>query len=363
MGIKATNQITIVDLSDAYSAMLTSEAYTFVGNVNGAGAGKTCVTEAVAFCGTNQCPSVNVAAKDIKCPTGISAIVENSGTSAVKITFTTTANISEACEAIIPVTVDDITINKKFSFAVAKTGATGAKGEAGVSVTNVTPYYLASASATGVKNTDTGFTTVMQTTDVTKKYLWSYQLITYSNNTTSKTDAVIISTHGATGAKGDQGVSITNVTPYYLASASATGVKNTDTGFTTVMQTTDVTKKYLWSYQLITYSNNTTSKTDAVIISTHGATGAKGDDAISLTITTSNGNMFKNNTGTTVLTAHVFKGAVEQTISDAGVVAGGLGTVKWTYDKGGTTETKAAKTLTVSAKDVLNAQTFTCELE
>ena len=289
MGIKATNQITIVDLSDAYSVMLTSEAYTFVGNVNGAGAGKTCVTEAVAFCGTNQCPSVNVAAKDIKCPTGISAIVENSGTSAVKITFTTTANISEACEAIIPVTVDDITINKKFSFAVAKTGATGAKGEAGVSVTNVTPYYLASASATGVKNTDTGFTTVMQSTDVTKKYLWSYQLITYSNNTTSKTDAVIISTHGATGAKGD--------------------------------------------------------------------------DAISLTITTSNGNMFKNNTGTTVLTAHVFKGAVEQTISDAGVVAGGLGTVKWTYDKGGTTETKAAKTLTVSAKDVLNAQTFTCELE
>ena len=129
------------------------------------------------------------------------------------------------------------------------------------------------------------------------------------------------------------------------------------------MQTTDVTKKYLWSYQLITYSNNTTSKTDAVIISTHGATGAKGDDAISLTITTSNGNMFKNNTGTTVLTAHVFKGAVEQTISDAGVVAGGLGTVKWTYDKGGTTETKTAKTLTVSAKDVLNAQTYTCELE
>ena len=58
MGIKATNQITTVDLSDAYSAMLTSEAYTFVGNVNGAGAGKTCVTEAVAFCGTNQCLSL-----------------------------------------------------------------------------------------------------------------------------------------------------------------------------------------------------------------------------------------------------------------------------------------------------------------
>ena len=30
MGVKSSGQITIVDVTDAYSAILTSEAYTFV---------------------------------------------------------------------------------------------------------------------------------------------------------------------------------------------------------------------------------------------------------------------------------------------------------------------------------------------
>lgn len=53
MGIKAADQITIVDVTDAYSVMLTSEAYTFVGGTGGVGSGQTCTTEVVAFCGTN----------------------------------------------------------------------------------------------------------------------------------------------------------------------------------------------------------------------------------------------------------------------------------------------------------------------
>ena len=121
MAIKSADQITIVDVTDAYSVMLTSEAYTFIGGINGAEAGLSCVTEAVAFCGSNQCSTVSVAKDDIVCPTGISATVENSGTAKVKITFTTTAVISSACEATIPVLVDGVTMNKKFSFAVAKT--------------------------------------------------------------------------------------------------------------------------------------------------------------------------------------------------------------------------------------------------
>lgn len=54
MAIKAANQLTIVDVTDAYSVMLTSEAYTFVGGTSGAAAGQSCSTEAVAFCGTKQ---------------------------------------------------------------------------------------------------------------------------------------------------------------------------------------------------------------------------------------------------------------------------------------------------------------------
>lgn len=129
MAVKATSQVTLIDVTDAYSVMLTSESYTFVGGTGGVGSGQTCTTEAVAFCGSNQCPSVAVTAADISCPTGISATVENSGTSKVKITFKTIATISAACEATIPVVVDGITMNKKFSFAVAKTGPTGAAGK------------------------------------------------------------------------------------------------------------------------------------------------------------------------------------------------------------------------------------------
>lgn len=62
---------------------------------------------------------------------------------------------------------------------------------------------------------------------------------------------------------------------------------------------------------------------------------------------------------TTVLTAHVFKGGVEQSITDAGV-CGSLGSIKW-YK--GTTLVKTAKTLTVSASDVNNSQAYTCQLE
>ena len=167
MAIKSADQITIIDVTDAYSVMLTSEAYTFIGGTNGTATGLTCTTEAVAFCGTNQCSSVSVTASNITCPEGISASVANSGTSAVKITFTTTAAITEACEATIPVVVDGITVNKKFSFAVAMKGQTGATGQTGPTgspgkgITGVETYYLASSSASGVTTSTTGWTTTI----------------------------------------------------------------------------------------------------------------------------------------------------------------------------------------------------------
>ena len=221
MAIKASNQISIVDVTDAYSVILSSEAYTFVGGTSGAASGLTCTTQAVAFCGTNQCSKVEVIASEITCPTGISASVSNSGSSAVTITFSLTATLTSDCEATIPVKVDGITVNKKFSFAVAKTGATG-------------------------------------------------------------------------------------------------------------------------------------------------STGAAGADAITLSITTSAGTVFKNNSGSTVLTAHVYKAGVEQSITDAGVVANNLGSIKWykvNADGSLGTAKATAKTYTVSASDVTNCQAYTCQLE
>ena len=292
MAVKATAQATFIDVTDAYSVGLTSEVYNWTGGQSGIGSGATCVTEVYGWQGSNRVQVVNVTAADIVCPTGISATVENNGTSQVKITFRTTQTISTTCEATIPIVLDgDVTMNKKFTFSVSKQGPTGAKGDTGVSITKVTNKYLASSSNSGVTTSTSGWTEAMQTTDTTKKYLWSYQVISYSNKTTSNTVPTIIGTHGATGAKGDPG-----------------------------------------------------------------------DDAITLTYTTSNGTVFKNSSGTSVCTTHVFQGGVEKSITDAGVVAGGLGTIKW-YKAGSETAIATAKSITVTANDVTNTLAYTCQLE
>lgn len=284
MGIKSADQITIVDITDAYSVMLTSEAYTFVGGTDGVESGQSCSTEVVAFCGTNQCSAVAVTTADIVCPTGISAAVSNSGTSKPKITFTTTATISTACEATIPVIVDGITVNKKFSFAVAKAGINGQNG----------------ASVT-VKNTS----------------------ITYqvgNSGTTKPTGSWV---------------------------ADVPSVPN---------------GQYLWTKTVVNYSDGKSTTSYSVSYKgTNGSDGTNGKDAITLSITSSNGTIFKNNSGSTVLTAHVFKGGVEQTVADNGTVSG-IGTVKW-YKSGSTTAVATAKTLSISAKDVANSQAYTCQLE
>ena len=182
MAIKASEQVTLVDITDAYSVILTSETYTFVGNTKGAPAGSACSTQVVAYCGATQCSKVNVTAANIKCPTGITATVSNNETSSPTITFKTTAVISSVCEATIPVVVDGVTINKKFSFAVAKTGATGK----GIKSTEVT--YQAGASGT---TAPTGtWEDVPPETSTDKPYLWTRTIITYTDNTTSTSYSV-----------------------------------------------------------------------------------------------------------------------------------------------------------------------------
>lgn len=363
MAVKSADQITIHDVTDAYSVMLTSEAYTFIGNTSGTATGLTCTTQAVAFCGTNQCGAVNVTASQIICPTGISASVENSGTAAPTITFTTTAAITEACEATIPVVVDGITVNKKFSFAVALKGATGAKGDKGATgkgVKSTAITYQASSSGTTIPTGTWG-------SDIPSvsagQYLWTKTTITYTDNSTSNSYSVGMM--GATGAKGDtgatgKGVKSTEVT--YQAGSSGTTAP-TGTWSSTVPSAS--AGQFVWTKTVITYTDNST--TTSYSVGKIGNTGAKGDtgaagaDAITLAVTSSNGTVFKNNSGSTVLTAHVFKGGVEQTITDAGV-CGSLGSIKW-YKGTSTTPIKTAKTLTVSAADVASTEVYTCKLE
>lgn len=346
MAIKSADQITIIDVTDAYSVMLTSEAYTFVGGTSGVASGQSCETEVVAFCGSNQCSSITVSKDDIVCPTGISAAVANSGSAKVKITFTTTATISTACEATIPVVVDGITVNKKFSFAVAKAGTNGTS----VTIKSTSVTYQVGDSGT---TAPTGTWQASVPEVASGKYLWTKTSVVYSDNTT--TTSYSVSYKGANGTS----VKVSSTAVEYQASSSGT---TTPTGTWSTTVPTVENGQFLWTRTTVTYSDG--NKTVSYSISYKGTNGKDGDDgadAITLTITSSNGTVFKNSSGSTILTAHVFKGAVEQSITDAGV-CGSLGTIKW-YKGNSTTPVATAKTYTVSANAVTNSEVYTCQLE
>ena len=83
-----------------------------------------------------------------------------------------------------------------------------------------------------------------------------------------------------------------------------------------------------------------------------------GADAITMAITTNNGNIFKNSTGSTVLTAHVYKAGAEVT----GSALTALGSIKW-YKDGGSTAVGTGATLTVNASDVSSKAVYTAQLE
>ena len=349
MAIKSADQITIVDVTDAYSVMLTREAQTFVGGTSGVAAGQSCSTEAVAFCGTNQSQRVEVSAADIVCPTGISAAVTNSGTSKVKITFTTTETISTDCEATIPIMVDGITVNKKFGFAVAKAGTNGKDGTS-VTVSNTSVKYQAGTSGT-VKPTGTWSDDIP--TVPNGQYLWTQTKVTYSDG--KSTEAYSVSYKATNGTNGTS-VTVSSTSVQYQTSTSGT---TTPTGTWENSIPNVPNGQFLWTKTVVNYSDG--KSTTSYGVSYKGTNGQKGDDAIILTITSSNGTVFKNNSGSTVLTAHVYKGAVEQSITDAGV-CGSLGTIKW-YKGSGTTPIATAKTYTVSANAVVNSEVYTCQLE
>ena len=141
----------------------------------------------------------------------------------------------------------------------------------GRGVRSVANKYAVSSSNT---TAPTSWSDTVPATTTTNRYLWNYEIITYTDGTTAETNKRVIGVHGATGATG---VGIKSITEYYLASASASGVTASTSGWTTGMQVTTTTKKYLWNYEIVTYTDNSKYTSTPVIIGTHGATGDKGD--------------------------------------------------------------------------------------
>ena len=125
MAQRAADQITLMDLTDGVSVIMSSESYSFPGSTTGALAGST-TTKIQAIVGDEyKAASVNVA--NVTKPAGVTVTSDNHAT-APTLTISVTTSVTTAGEITIPVVVEGLTIEKKFSFSIALKGATGTPG-------------------------------------------------------------------------------------------------------------------------------------------------------------------------------------------------------------------------------------------
>lgn len=209
----------------------------------------------------------------------------------------------------IKVTYNGNSITRRFTVSKSKQGAQGAtgpqgdngpQGPAGTSgrgIKTITEYYLISSAKTGITTASSGWSTSVPTMTTTNKYLWNYEKFTFTDNTTATTTPKIIGIYGdkgttgatgpqgpqgnagATGPQGPQGATgngIKSITNYYLATASGSGVSASTSGWTTTVQEITVSKKYLWNYEVVTYTNGSTYQSAPCIIGAYGDKGATG---------------------------------------------------------------------------------------
>lgn len=155
---------------------------------------------------------------------------------------------------------------------VCLTGDKGTDGHDGSGITSVVEYYAKSSSTTPPADSD--FDTTIVTIDETDKYLWNYEVISYTNGNTTTTAKRIIGVYGATGAPG---TSITGVINHYLATSASSGVTKDTAGWSDTIQTMTGSLKYLWNYETVSYSDGNTSETTPCIIGVYGDKGDKGD--------------------------------------------------------------------------------------
>lgn len=297
MAIKSSNQITITDITDAYSVILSSEAFTIAGGVSGATSG-SCKTSVMAMRGGAATrPSVTESDITFTTATGTASSVLTASVDATtnpdvpEITFSIVSGqtLSETIEATIPVKLanNTITITKKFSFGVAKTGEPGTAGATWASGTAIT-----GTAATG----NTGYAGKVGDQYVNTNTWNVYTCAT--EGTASGTGAAqwnktgnIKGGPGTAGAKWYQGTG----TP-----ASGTGVNG--------------------DYYLNTSNGDVYTKSSNAWSKTGNIKGISGDDAILITITTDNGDCFKNSEGNTIMTPNVYVGGEAKTLSTTSTV-------------------------------------------
>ena len=145
----------------------------------------------------------------------------------------------------------------------------GADGINGKGISEVINYYLTTNKADGVTRDDFGGNTEIVTPDKDKPYLWNYEEIRYTSGNPTYTDPCII---GNFAENGSNGRGIKSITEYYLT--TQTESTPSKTSFKGVIQTPSLTYPFLWNYEKIEYTDDSTPyESDVRLIGVYGSDG------------------------------------------------------------------------------------------
>lgn len=127
----------------------------------------------------------------------------------------------------------------------------GDKGDIGLSLVSVTEYYLLSNLTEGVTVDTAGWSTDIPTMSPDNKYLWNYEVFTYSDGSTETMEPKIVGAYGETGVAGEPAPAIVTMTEQYYLSTSKTELVGGEWVRTMPEWTSG---KYLWTRWCIEWS-------------------------------------------------------------------------------------------------------------
>ena len=207
----------------------------------------------------------------------------------VTVSASAGAALAETSNVVITLTAskNGQKFERKLTFTVAGVRA----GADGIGVSSITNYYLATSQSSGVTTSTSGWTTTMQSVSASKKYLWNYEKIAYTDGQSASTTPAILGMYSADGAEGK---GIASVTEEYGVSTSQYVQPSS---WQSTPPKMSATNKYLWNRETTKYTDNT-SKTTVHVIAVYGDKGDAGEDAILYSLVPSVSSVAKYKDGT-----------------------------------------------------------------
>ena len=139
-------------------------------------------------------------------------------------------------------------------------------------IKQIKEWYLATNQETDVTVDTDGWTDTVQKMNDTNKYLWNYEEVIYSLGPSEKSEPIVIGFYG----QGTDGKGIRDIKNYYFVTQKPELPDEPEWSETVLMLTP--TNKYLWNYDEVIYTDDSSKKSDPAIIGVYGDSGTDAVD-------------------------------------------------------------------------------------